>query len=470
MNKNIPLYTAEQLVHLQRNIPTLFSIQLSEQQEFLECSQIFRLLPQRRLVCLAKHKKSPVLVKLFIHPHKAKNDYQKEVHGYEQLEQTDLLIPKRLEHGSLNQDGFYILYEYLSNSQSFSSVLERTNYSDSLISQMLTCICKMHNADLQQLDLHLDNFLCYQDKLYSIDFGDVVVLKNRQEQVKNLADILSQLPIVQDKNLPHYLQSYNQNLSDQQRVSQVLIEKEIKQWRAWRIKKYLQKSARDCSEFVKFQTFKEFKILRRTYSEKKWDAFFNQLDKLIESAPRLKDGNTATVSLVPFNNQQLVVKRYNIKNLKHLLSRFWRPSRAWISWQNAQRLKVLGIVTPKPIAIIEKRWGWLRFQAYYISEYDDSKDALAYYAQHKNFTPQHLNAFKELFDGLKRAQISHGDLKGNNLLLSTKGISIIDLDAMKEHKNIQSFNKAHQKDRSRFFKNWQNDEQLLAKFKAIISP
>jgi hypothetical protein len=52
----------------------------------------------------------------------------------------------------------------------------------------------------------------------------------------------------------------------------------------------------------------------------------------------------------------LVIKRYNIKGFAHWLKRFWRPSRAWHSWREGNRLAFLGIATPKPLAVLEKRF------------------------------------------------------------------------------------------------------------------
>lgn len=469
MNKNIPLFTAGQLVQHQRNIPSLFAIKLSEQKECLECRQIFRLLPKRRLVCLATQNNLAILVKLFIHPQKAKTDYQKELNGYNKLNQTKLLIPKRLEHGCWEENTFYIIYEYLANTISLSQALKHKQYANGLIQQMLGSIAIMHQANLQQIDLHLDNFLLQDNKLFCIDFGEINALESLPNRTKNLADILSQFPIAQDTHLAERLNYYNHQLSDSTAISLREIQQSINSWRGWRIKKYLQKAGRNCSEFIKKQSWNEYMVVRREYDGPEWQRFCAQLDTLMESAERLKDGNTATVCLLPFNNQQLVVKRYNIKNFKHLLSRFWRPSRAWNSWQNAHCLAVLGISTPKPIAVIEKRFGGFRHKAYFITEYNANPDALSIYNKKHIFTSEQIEAFKSLFDSLAKAQISHGDMKGNNLLLDDEKIALIDLDAMKQHGNYNNFYKAHLKDIRRFLQNWQNDSELLGKLKSIFN-
>lgn len=82
-----------------------------------------------------------------------------------------------------------------------------------------------------------------------------------------------------------------------------------------------------------------------------------------------KTGGAASVGRVEVAGRTLVVKRYNIKGFAHWLKRFWRPSRAWHSWQEGNRLAFLGIATPKPLALLEKRFLWLRSRAYLVTEY-----------------------------------------------------------------------------------------------------
>jgi hypothetical protein len=78
----------------------------------------------------------------------------------------------------------------------------------------------------------------------------------------------------------------------------------------------------------------------------------------------IKAGNTATVARLYVDGEAFVVKRYNIKSWQHAMGRMWRPTRAQRAWQNAHRLRMLGIATFKPIALIERRLGPMRRDAY----------------------------------------------------------------------------------------------------------
>ena len=64
--------------------------------------------------------------------------------------------------------------------------------------------------------------------------------------------------------------------------------------------------------------------------------------------------------------EAFVVKRYNIKSRPHAIGRMWRPTRAQRAWQNAHRLRMLGIPTFQPIALIERRVGPFRRDAYLV--------------------------------------------------------------------------------------------------------
>ena len=197
--------------------------------------------------------------------------------------------------------------------------------------------------------------------------------------------------------------------------------------------------------------------------------FFARLDEQVESSKRLKDGNSATVVLSECEGKPVVIKRYNIKDFRHFLSRFWRPSRGWTTWKNAHRLKVLGVKTPKPIAVIEKRFGCWRHKAFYVSEYEPALDALSVYSGQDKVSKQHLAAFFHLFSAMINAGISHGDLKANNILLTEGGISLIDLDAMKLCPGHKSFAKYFSKDMERFLCNWSANQGVREQFEKLIA-
>jgi len=55
---------------------------------------------------------------------------------------------------------------------------------------------------------------------------------------------------------------------------------------------------------------------------------------------------------------------------------------------------------------------------------------------------------------LREYKITHGDLKGSNLLIHKKQVWLLDLDAMVQHRFNWTFDKKWQRDKRRFLKNW----------------
>ena len=199
-------------------------------------------------------------------------------------------------------------------------------------------------------------------------------------------------------------------------------------------------AALDCFEQELRQTLRgllapgEFiPIAERTGLIAEIDAWvLEQADVLLDQGHVYKTGGAATVAKVEAGGRPLVIKRYNIKGFAHWLKRFWRPSRAWHSWREGNRLAFLGIATPKPLAVLENRFLWLRSRAYLVTEYLPGPDIIerfAPYVEHGDAPENELLALDHLFAELIRERISHGDLKGHNLFWAEDRWASIDLDA-----------------------------------------
>ena len=189
-------------------------------------------------------------------------------------------------------------------------------------------------------------------------------------------------------------------------------------------------------------------------------------------APRLKEGNSATLALVPGKGRDLVIKRYNVKDWRHGLRRAPRPSRAWISWQGANVLAHLGLPTPRALGLREERWGPLRRVAYLITEASEGVPLEAWVnARGEVPVPGWLDqALLELLSALDAAGLSHGDLKASNFLVeeSRRRLLLIDLDAMRLHRCRHRQRRARQRDLRRFLANWDGDRHRH--FSALLAP
>jgi tRNA A-37 threonylcarbamoyl transferase component Bud32 len=200
------------------------------------------------------------------------------------------------------------------------------------------------------------------------------------------------------------------------------------------------------------------------------EEFLHDPDRYMSSADShmLKDGNSSTVKRIVVNGQKFIVKRYNIKNVLHLLRRLIQPTRAAISWTNANYLMHIGIKTAAPVALIEQRWGPFRGKAYFVMRELGGIDAREYFAQAQDINEnlaERINNMVELLYCMHHNRISHGDMKATNFIISDSTVQVIDLDAMKIHNKNTLFRKSWKRDMRRFSRNWHQHPDLARLFR-----
>ncbi|WP_425917091.1 lipopolysaccharide kinase InaA family protein [Pseudomonas sp. GWSMS-1] len=439
----------------------------------LTLQRLLRVLPGQRYVGLAEWRGRPVLAKLLVGA-KAARHFQRELEGARLLAEQDLPTPKLLADGLREGEGGWLLFEYLDGAESLWDAWRAvenqallSSDQQAVLAEALTCIAHMHAKGLWQADLHLDNLLRYNGQLFVIDGGGVQVEVagqplSRSKVLENLGVFFAQLPVELtpfiEELLVHYLLANGEHALPLEALLN-----EVAKVRKWRVRDYLRKVARDCSLFAAKVGAFGLRVVRRE-DEAALQPLLANLDRLTEQGHIYKTGGAATVARVELNGRPLVVKRYNVKSIAHWLKRFWRPSRAWHSWVEGNRLQLLGIATPRPLAVVEQRWCWLRGRAYLITEYCGGQDIIARFNScHDGSPPEtELLALDRLFAALLRERISHGDFKGHNLFWDEDLArwSLIDLDAMQQHRSARSFARAYARDRARFLRNWPADSAL----------
>jgi tRNA A-37 threonylcarbamoyl transferase component Bud32 len=215
------------------------------------------------------------------------------------------------------------------------------------------------------------------------------------------------------------------------------------------------------------KSFNRFFLCRHEYYTSEMASFLDNPEKMLDDpvTQYLKKGRTSTVARVVIDGRPLVVKRYNIKGFLHGLRRAFMVTRAQHSWQNAMRLREMGILTPEPVGFMERRFGPLRNTAYFISEYVEGPRAINYFkgADHGEME-EVAGEIAEIFNKLKSGKISHGDMKATNIIIDNGKPSLVDLDAMRSHTSRMCFMRAHRKDIRRFFKNWEAVPQAASLF------
>lgn len=448
--------TATALRAAGRQVPTPCELAL-ECGAGLSIEHWLRVLPGKRLTGVGRWQNRPVLAKLFIAARGDERHWQRECQGAQRLQASSLPTPALLASGRLVDGGHYVLYEYLAAAHSPTATAANE------LTHVFNQLGRLHAAGLLQEDAHLDNFLLRGAEVFIIDGDAVRPLRNAQESTDNLALLFAQLPLqramhgtagttgttgVSGANWhEHLLASYRAG-NPHAHIDAVRLAAASEHARAARLADYLGKCLRDCSLFTVVKSATRFSVMPRDEAE-----FLAPLiaapDRWIENGRPLKQGRTATLAQVEHAGRQLVIKRYNIKHVGHALSRCWRPSRAWHSWIEGNRLRFLGIATPRPLALIEHRLGPLRGRAWLITDYCPGP-SLAEMLPNET----QIGRIGELFRHIVAARISHGDLKASNLLWNDDGPLLIDLDAMQQHAREAGFRRAWRKDRARFLRNW----------------
>jgi len=142
-----------------------------------------------------------------------------------------------------------------------------------------------------------------------------------------------------------------------------------------------------------------------------------------------------------------------------------RRSRARRCWQMSYAFTKAGLNVAQPILMFEDRFGPLRLNAYFVNEFLDGQELLTLLPTMISEDQQRVStAIEDAFEKMKAARLTHGDLKASNLMWCDNKLYFIDLDAAQHHNNSVTWQQAHNKDRKRFLKNWQQDSQLLALF------
>ncbi|XVN13632.1 lipopolysaccharide kinase InaA family protein [Pseudomonas corrugata] len=440
----------------------------------LQLLSLLRVLPGQRYVGAGVWRGRPVLAKLLVGS-KAARHFQRELQGVRLLAEQGLTTPVLLADGLKDGEGGWLLFEFLEGAESLGDAWKQVEQlplladeQAAVLAEALGAIAQLHGKGLWQEDLHLDNLLRHDGKLYLIDGAGIRAetpgkALSRQKVLENLGVFFAQLPKslepFNEELLVHYLLG---NAERRAPLPMEALQKQIDKVQAWRLKDFLEKVGRECSLFSVQRGAFGLRAIRRD-EEAAMIPVLERADALLDQGHLYKTGGAASVGKVEVDGRTLVIKRYNIKSFVHWLKRFWRPSRAWHSWREGHRLTFLGIATPKPLALLEKRFLWLRRGAYLVTEHLSGPDIIERFApcvESGEAPESELLALDRLFADLIRERISHGDLKGHNLFWQHDRWALIDLDSMCQHRTHASFAPAYARDRARFMRNWPEDSAL----------
>lgn len=440
-----------------------------------ECTERLRRLPGKRLVCAGQWRGQPVIAKFYIDPRRATVHAHREAVGARAMLARGILSPPLLDM-SLFESAHVLLFERITEVQTIKQAWDKKGDETrayEILHSLVQTLAAHHKAGLIQQDLHFGNFLIRDEAIYSLDGGSISV---HSEPIGRRAAIIN-LGLLFAQCFPQYDQLAHKLYAEYARARGWVfgdadlraLGRAIHQQRQRRKRIVLRKVFRECSAFTVRHQHTQFSVCDRAHDSPAMRSALENLDQVIATGRPLKQGRTSTVSIAEIDGREVVIKRYNIKNPLHACIRALRRSRASISWENAQRLAFYGIATPKPIAMVEQRYGWFRRKAYFVAAYVGGEPSDAYF-ERPGITQSEsgramIARIAKLMHELRHLRIGHGDMKASNLLLEQQTPYLIDLDAMREHRLGWLAARASARDRRRFLRNWASTPALQRLFR-----
>lgn len=446
----------------------------------LACAEIVRRISERRLVCRGEWGGQQVYAKLFLGDQAARYA-SRDARGARALAAHGIATPSLLHEGAVASQAVKVLiYAAVPDSQDAEQAWMTADASQrrKLATALMQTVAALHAAGLIQTDLYLRNFLCTGELIYTLD-GDGIRVHSAhipwRQALPNLALLLSKFDVEDDLHIPELLQMYAARRG--WHTSEDMLSALQARTMATRIavaRQYAQKKVlRECTDICVTQSFTRFLAVNRARQSPELDRMLENPDACLNAPDciRLKNGNTCTVGLMESGDRKIVIKRYNIKNLRHGMNRLLRQTRACVSWSNAHLLGMLGIATATPLALIERRLGPLRREAYFLAAFAEGPDIAEIFADAgigMERKQEVADQAAHLLYRLYLLGIEHGDFKATNLKIVDGKPLLLDLDVMRLRRKTAWFEQRHARDLRRFLKNWQQDQATLLMMKNAI--
>ena len=193
------------------------------------------------------------------------------------------------------------------------------------------------------------------------------------------------------------------------------------------------------------------------------EALEGDLDGLISSGELLKNDKTTTVAKVGLAGVEVVIKRYNARSLGHRFKRALRQSRAMRCWLMSKKFELAGLQVAPRLAMVEKRLGPFRLDAYFIAQWVEANELLAWLPEQSSKQKKSVKQqIVHIFSAFKQYRLSHGDMKATNLLWKEGQIVFLDLDAATQHESIVLWQRGYRRDKKRFAKNGDSFADLVS--------
>jgi tRNA A-37 threonylcarbamoyl transferase component Bud32 len=459
---------------------TPFQLLLANQDIFFAL-EVIRILPKRRIVASGVWQGKSVIAKLFIDARSAKFHMNKDAAGIDILHKNNIPTPPICYQGvSEDRRIHVILLDKIDHAKNLQDYLQTYSFSENrfeILQRVVLELATQHVLGVLQKDLHLNNFLLTDKTIYTLDGAQIEQyprLLTKKISMLNLTLFFSQLNVGTEIEQEHLFRFYAKSrgwLLKNNDIAELFFM--IKKWGKHRWQQFEKKITRACSSFVHIKQWPFKGMVDRTYYGPEFIAFLKHPDELFNHSDAivLKAGRSSTVIRTVLDGHDLVIKRYNIKNIWHRMRRLLCKTRAKSSWHMSQKLKFFGISTAKSVAFIEERFLIFRGKSYFVTEYIAGDHLGDFFSQQDTSLEKKLYTITQvitLLKNLAKLNITHGDLKATNILVDYSYHPIlIDLDGAITHLSLDSLHTTWKKEMIRFLDNFQNQPLIYNKIKQI---
>ena len=236
----------------------------------LDCYEVVRAIPGRRLVCRGAWRGRDVFIKLYLDGGK---HWQVECRGLQALADKGIAAPAVLHTGTADCGALHVIVlEAIQPAETLETALSQAHEEAAriaLLQQAIVCIASHHCAGLEQRDIHLNNFLLAGECLYTLDGGgihdsgsaELSVAQSRDNLALFFAELYPDDDVFVDRVLPVYLQRRSWGSDD---LSVATLRQRISHFRDRRLRRFLKKVFRDCSAFIGEHSWRSFRVYDRT--------------------------------------------------------------------------------------------------------------------------------------------------------------------------------------------------------------
>lgn len=450
-------------------------IWLNNTPDSLVCDQIINS-TDKQWTCFGHWGEQRVLAKIFADEKQA----QQEVDFIQSMSDMGVKTQKLLYHGTAREKALSVLlFEPLHEPQNVFDVWKSADDEkrSELLHALIPFIAKVHQTGTFKENLHLKNFALNSSNVYLIELDQVIKAKdklplNERQSLKNLGFMFAQLPPRYSSLCatlyPLYIKTRDMVFT---LAGLTRLQKWIVHWRKYFLHHLDRKIFHNNEKISYSKEWRRLFICDRGYETKSLHALLAAPDVAMQmsDAKLIKaDANTA-LAKIEVDGRSIVIKRFNPANLWQKIKWALKSSPASRNWRNAHRLKILDIPTPKPIAVLEKRFGPFCLESYFISEYIPGENLQKYVTELKN--TEELGKVADNLLGiladLSDMQITHGNLQATNVLINKQKPFLIDLEKVRSHRFRRVWIKAAIHERKQFMQNWENAPELQKVFRLI---